>query len=145
MRVELIAVGKIKEPYLDAAIKEYAKRLSRFCKLNITEIPEGRTGAEEAAVILGKLKGTVIVFDKDGEPVSSERFAAGFADNMVGGSSLFSLVIGGSEGLHDTVKNRADKLISFGRVTYPHHLMRVIVLEQLYRAVTINNNIAYHK
>lgn len=145
MKITLIAVGKIKESYLTAAIEEYAKRLTRFCKLDIVEMPEGRSKAEEAKYITKKLKGKIIVFDIGGESVSSEEFASMFAEDMVAGNSEFSLVIGGSEGLDDGLKQKADKRISFGHVTYPHQLMRVIVMEQLYRAATINNNITYHK
>lgn len=145
MKINLIAVGKIKESYLTAAIEEYAKRLTRFCKLNIVEIPEGRNKAEEAKNIANKLKGKVIVFDIGGEAVSSEEFAAMLAEDMVAGNSEFSLVIGGSEGLDEEVKTAANKRVSFGRITYPHQLMRVIVMEQLYRTATINNNITYHK
>lgn len=145
MKINLIAVGKIKESYLTAAIEEYAKRLSRFCKLNIIEVPEGRNKAEEAKYITKKLKGSVIIFDIAGEAVSSEEFAAMFAQDLVAGNSEFSLVIGGSEGLDSSLLSIADKRISFGRVTYPHQLMRVIAMEQLYRAATINNNITYHK
>lgn len=145
LRINLIAVGKIKEKYLTAAIEEYAKRLSRFCKLSIMEVAEGRNKEEEAKAITKKLKGSVIVFDIGGDMVSSEEFASIFAQDMVAGSSEFSLVIGGSGGLDESLKKTADKRLSFGRVTYPHQLMRVIVMEQLYRAATINNNITYHK
>lgn len=145
MKINLIAVGKIKESYLTAAIEEYAKRLTRFCKLSIVEIPEGRSKAEEAKNIANKLKGKVIVLDIGGEAVSSEEFAALLAEDMVAGNSEFSLVIGGSEGLDGELTKKADRRISFGRVTYPHQLMRVIVMEQLYRSATINNNITYHK
>ncbi|MDD4315869.1 MAG: 23S rRNA (pseudouridine(1915)-N(3))-methyltransferase RlmH [Clostridia bacterium] len=145
MKINLVTVGKIKEGYLSAAIEEYAKRLSRFCKLNIIEVAEGRNKAEEGIAVSKKLKGKVIVFDIGGELVSSQEFATLFAEAMVNGDSEFSLVIGGSEGLDAAVIGKADRKISFGRVTYPHQLMRVIVMEQLYRAVTINNNITYHK
>ena len=109
------------------------------------EVAEGRNKEEEAKAITKKLKGSVIVFDIGGDMVSSEEFASIFAQDMVAGSSEFSLVIGGSGGLDESLKKTADKRLSFGRVTYPHQLMRVIVMEQLYRAATINNNITYHK
>lgn len=145
MKINLIAVGKLKEKYWIDAIKEYEKRLSRFCQLNIIEVPEGRTKKEEGLSVEKKLKGYVSIFDLKGEMTNSEEFAEIFSTNLVGGISEFSFVIGGSDGLCEEVLQKGNKVISFGRVTYPHQLMRIIVMEQIYRAMTINNNITYHK
>ncbi|MFW5780616.1 MAG: 23S rRNA (pseudouridine(1915)-N(3))-methyltransferase RlmH [Bacillota bacterium] len=145
MRIDLIAVGKLKEKFWIDAVGEYKKRLSRFCNLQITEVPEGKTKSEEFENIIKKTKGYIILFDLNGELLSSKQFSKVFSDTMVSGVSHFSLIIGGSEGVDKRLIDRADKVISFGRVTYPHQLMRVIVCEQVYRAITIINNITYHK
>lgn len=145
MRIKIVAVGKLKEKYWVDALKEYLKRISRYASVEIHEIAENRTLDDEAKDILKKLSGYVIVTDIKGEIISSEDFAAVFKNVMLSGTSEFTIVIGGSEGLSNLVKEKANKTISFGRVTYPHQMMRAILAEQIYRAVTINNNITYHK
>lgn len=147
VKIQLLAVGKLKEKYWTDACKEYAKRLSRFCTLEITELPEERTADAEGQNILKKLKSGCcsVLFDLQGEAVSSEDIAELFSKKLIGGTSEFVFIIGGSEGVSDAVKNAVSKRISLGKVTYPHQLMRVIALEQIYRAMTINNNITYHK
>ncbi|HHT83840.1 MAG: 23S rRNA (pseudouridine(1915)-N(3))-methyltransferase RlmH [Christensenellales bacterium] len=145
MKISLIAVGKLKEDYWKKAIADYEKRLKPFCDFEITEITEGKSLKEEAQNIKKKLKGCVIVFDIHGHMTTSEEFAEIFSLNMNRGVSAFSLVIGGSEGLDEELKKAADYRISFGKVTYPHRLMRVIAVEQIYRAMTIINNLTYHK
>ncbi len=145
MKINLICVGKLKEKYWVSAVQEYAKRLSRFATLNIIELDEKPTLEKEAQDIIAKLKGVVIVFDLKGKEITSEEFAEVFSNSLLNGKSEFSLVIGSSEGLSPLVKQKADITIRFGKVTYPHQLMRVIVCEQLYRAVTINNHLTYHK
>lgn len=145
MKINLIVVGKLKEKYWVDSIKEYQKRLSRFCQLNIIETPEARTKIAEGRLIEKKLKGYITVFDLNGEMITSEGFAEIFSKNLVNGTSEFSFVIGGSDGLSDELIKKGNKIVSFGRVTYPHQLMRTIAIEQIYRAMTINNNITYHK
>lgn len=144
-KIKLVVVGKLKEKYFVDACDEYLKRLSRFTDISVMEIKDRADDiAAESSDVLTALKGYVILSDIGGELVTSEQFselitsALSYRDSVV-------LVIGGSGGVDQRVKDRADKTISFGRMTYPHMLMRVIVLEQLYRAFTIKEGLPYHK
>lgn len=159
MRINLITVGKIKEAYLRDAIAEYAKRLSSYCRLNVLEVADEKTpdGASEALCrqikdregerILGKIgSGSyVIVLAIQGEMLSSEGLAAQLNQLMVRGISEITFVIGGSLGLSERVMQRANYSLSFSKMTFPHQLMRVILLEQIYRSFRINANEPYHK
>lgn len=145
IKVNLVAIGKLKETFFTDAVSEYAKRISRFASFKVTELPERKTLSEEADDILKKASGLLVVFDVKGEEVTSEGLAKLIENAATNGKSEFTFVIGSSEGLDDKVKNAANKKISFGRVTYPHQLMRVIAAEQIYRAFTIINNVTYHK
>ncbi len=156
MRINIIAVGKIKEKYFIDAIEEYAKRISRFAEIQIIECAEFPPKAQsdsaiklsqtqEGKAILSKMKGFCIATAIDGELVSSEGLAQVVDKKCAEGVSEISFIIGGSNGLSEEVYNKVDKRISFGRVTYPHQLMRVILSEQIYRALAINNNLPYHK
>ncbi|MHA9738967.1 23S rRNA (pseudouridine(1915)-N(3))-methyltransferase RlmH [Robinsoniella peoriensis] len=159
MKITLITVGKIKEKYFTDAIKEYAKRLSRYCKLEILELadektPDGASEAEEMQIkakegerILKSVKDNAYVFALaiQGKKMSSEDFADTINRLGIGGDSHLMFIIGGSLGLDDRVLKRADCLISFSDMTFPHQLMRVILLEQIYRAYRIIQNEPYHK
>lgn len=145
IKVNLVAIGKLKETFFTDAVNEYAKRISRFASFKVTELLERKTLSEEADDILKKASGLLVVFDVKGEEVTSEELAKLIENAATNGKSEFTFVIGSSEGLDDKVKNAANKKISFGRVTYPHQLMRVIAAEQIYRAFTIINNVTYHK
>ena len=152
MKVNIVAVGKIKEKFFTDAISEYAKRLSRFCDFNIIEVDESSniTNIElkkekEGELLLSKAKGYIIALDGGGKLLSSEDLADLLKTNMTNGESEFSFVIGGSNGLSDLVKTKANKIVSFGKITFPHQLFRVVLSEQIYRAFTINNHINYHK
>lgn len=152
-KITLICVGSLKEKYWRDALSEYQKRLSRFCDFEVIEVPEVRLcgsgdGAQSAVVrgegdrILAKLKyKRVFVMAIEGELVSSERLADEIRQSDFG---ELCFVIGGSYGLDERVK-KLGKCISFGRITLPHQLMRIVLSEQIYRAFTINNNIIYHK
>ena len=156
--ITIIAVGKIKEKYFTDAVNEYKKRLSRFAKINIIEIsdekiPDNASAKEcdavlnkEGAGILSKIPDSAYVAAMcvEGKPISSEELAAKIADVSMTRSHIV-FIIGGSLGLSDAVKSRADARISFGRITLPHQLMRVVLSEQIYRAFKINNNESYHK
>lgn len=158
MNINIIAVGKIKEKYFTAAINEYSKRLSRFVKLNVTEvadekIPDRASDKEieqikekEGGKILAKIpQGSyVITLCIEGEELSSEELAEKVAAVSMTNSSV-TFIIGGSLGLSDKVKSASQLRLSFGRMTLPHQLMRVVLLEQIYRAFKINNNESYHK
>lgn len=145
VKIRLVAVGKLKETFWAQAIAEYSKRMSRYAHFEVVETDECRNIDLEGKEILKKLKGFVVAADRNGEMLESEQFAEIFSKNMVQGISEFTFIIGGSLGLSPEVKSRADLIISFGAVTYPHQLMRVILAEQLYRAMTILNGVTYHK
>ncbi len=159
MKITLVTVGKIKEKYLEAAISEYSKRLSRYCRLEIIQTPDEKTpdGAGEALEcqirekegerILANIRegAYVIALSIEGKALSSEEFSE-FMENLgVRGKSHIQFVIGGSLGLSESVLRRADFQLSFSRMTFPHQLMRVILLEQIYRGFRIMNGEPYHK
>ncbi len=144
MKVNLVCVGNLRESYWLDACAEYEKRLSRFCKLEIGEVAERPSLKEEAAGILKRLRGYVLVSAVEGQELSSEEFAAVLKKLQDGGREL-TFVIGSSCGLSDEVKKAADGKISFSRMTFPHQMFRVILLEQLYRAFMMNAGAEYHK
>lgn len=159
MKVSLICVGKLKEKFLTMGIDEYKKRLGRYCRLNIIELtdektPDKASSAMENAIkkkegdrILRVLKedSYCIALAIKGNMLSSEELADHMEKLFVLGKSHISLVIGGSLGLSDEVLERADYQLSFSKMTFPHQLMRLILLEQIYRAYRIINNEPYHK
>lgn len=155
MNVNVVCIGKIKESFYRDALAEYAKRLTRFCRFTVTELAEkqleGRNGADirivkddEGRRIVNALKGYVIALDMRGEQLSSEQLSAKLV-SLMQNTSTVTFVIGGSYGLADCVLERADYKLSFGRMTFPHQLMRVIAAEQIYRAFTIAEGSGYHK
>ena len=159
MRITIVAVGKIKEKYLTMGIDEYAKRLSRYCKLDIIELPDEKTPdnaspAEELQIkkregerILKNIKdgAYVIALAIEGKQISSTDLADKIQSLGVNGESHLVFVIGGSLGLDDAVIKRADYLLSFSKMTFPHQLMRMVLLEQVYRGYRIINGEPYHK
>lgn len=159
MNIKIIGVGKLKEKYFKAGITEYAKRLGRFCKFEIMEVPdekapESLSQAEMNAVmekegqrILSKIKDREYVYALaiEGKERSSEEFAAEIQRVTTYGHSDITFVIGGSLGLSQDVIRRSDVQISFGRFTLPHQLMRLVLTEQIYRAFMINEGSPYHK
>ncbi|MBQ2642263.1 MAG: 23S rRNA (pseudouridine(1915)-N(3))-methyltransferase RlmH [Eubacterium sp.] len=159
MNISIITVGKIKEKYLKDAIEEYSKRLSKYCKFYIIEVPDEQTKEnaseveldlvkeKEAERILAKIPKDAYVFslEIEGKQMDSVAFAKELSSITVKGKSHIAFVIGGSIGLHKSVSDRANEHLSFSKMTFPHQLMRVILLEQIYRAFRINNNEPYHK
>lgn len=159
MNIDIICVGKIKEGFFREALAEYAKRLSKYCKLSIIEVadeqtPEGCSDKEATLIlqkegerILGKISpdAYVIATAIEGKSLSSEQFAELIEDKAIRGVSRLDFIIGGSLGLADEVKKRADMLLSFSAATFPHQLMRVILTEQIYRAFRIIRGEPYHK
>ncbi|WP_367295788.1 23S rRNA (pseudouridine(1915)-N(3))-methyltransferase RlmH [Levilactobacillus yonginensis] len=159
MNIKFVVVGKLKEKYFKQGIAEYAKRLSRFCKFSIVEVPdekapENLSQAEmdqvmvaEGERILSKIKDREYVYALAilGKERSSEEFAKELKDLTTYGHSDITFVIGGSLGLTPAVLKRADAQISFGRFTLPHQLMRLVLTEQVYRAFMINEGSPYHK
>ncbi len=158
MKTDIICVGKIKEGFFKDAVAEYSKRLSRYVDLNITEVsderaPENLSDAQtriikdkEGERILKVLKNSfIIALDLKGKKLSSEKFAVFFRESMLSGINRVSFIIGGSLGLSESVIKTADLSLCFSDMTFPHQLMRVILLEQIYRAHRIINNEPYHK
>ena len=143
-KIYFIVVGKIKEKFYTEAVAEYAKRLSRFAKVEIKELPEGISVEAEADPILKACKGYVIALAVEGEKLSSEKLAAKLGKLTDEGKDV-SFVIGSSCGLSERVKAAADYRLSFSDMTFPHQLMRVILAEQVYRAFMINAGSTYHK
>ena len=159
MNISIIAVGKLKEKYLKSAIDEYAKRLGRYCKLEIIELPDEKTPDnaspkdeeiikdKEGNLILSKIKDNayVVAMDLKGKELTSEEFAKFISNCGVMGNSNIVFVIGGSLGLSEQVRKRANYKLCFSKMTFPHQLFRVMLLEQIYRGYRINNNEPYHK
>ena len=162
MKTTILCVGKIKESYLKEAVCEYAKRLSLYTKLEIIEVPDEKTAEKMSAVEIAAVKNKEAVqLEKylhnnqaqaykialaiEGKQFSSEALASFFEHTKTAGKSSFIFVIGGSLGLADCVLKQCDLLLSFSKMTFPHQLMRVLVLEQLYRCFRISSGEPYHK
>ncbi len=159
MKITLITVGKIKEKFFTDAIAEYSKRLSRYCKLEIVQVadektPDRASEAEERQIrekegerILAQIReGTyVIALAIEGQMLDSEQLASRIEQLGVSGQSQIAMIIGGSLGLSEAVLKRADYKLSFSKMTFPHQLMRVILLEQIYRSFRIIAGEPYHK
>ena len=158
-KVTILCVGKLKEKFYADAVSEYSKRLSRFCKLDIVELNEERLPEDpspaqidaalfkEADAIRGKLPSSayVIAMCVEGKTRASEEMARLMADSAGRGDSHLVFLIGGSFGLHPSVKELAAVKLSMSPMTFPHHLARVMLLEQIYRAYQINAGSKYHK
>lgn len=158
MNINIICVGKLKEKYLKDAIDEYKKRISRFANFEVVEVPDQKIPdnasekveeqilEKEGGLILSKIKNDafVVAMCIEGKLISSEELAKTVAGASMKSSNI-CFIIGGSLGLSNEVKKRADLCISFGRITLPHQLMRVVLAEQIYRAFKINANENYHK
>lgn len=144
IKINLVVVGKIKESFYREAVGEYLKRLTRFCKVEVKELPERRTLNEEGEDIIKSLKGYVFVLAIEGKKLSSEELASKIKVLCDEGKEI-TFVIGSSSGLCDEVKKRADFKLSFSDMTFPHQLMRVILSEQIYRTFMINSGSEYHK
>lgn len=159
MNIEIISVGKLKEKYLKQGITEYLKRLGAYASVSVIEVADEPTGdnmseteieqvlAKEAERINARLASgrKVIVLAIEGKIISSEELAAQLDQYATYGDSKVTFIIGGSLGLATELKKRADLSISFGRITLPHQLMRLVLVEQIYRAFRINSGHAYHK
>ena len=159
MNISIISVGKLKEKYLKMGIEEYAKRLTAYAKVEFIEVPDEKAPEtlsevemdivkrKEGERILSKISdGThVIALALDGKMKSSEELAEGIDSLMTYGKSKVAFVIGGSLGLHDEVLKRADEKLCFGRMTLPHQLMKLVLVEQIYRSFRIMKGEPYHK
>lgn len=159
MKISLICVGKLREKYLSQGVDEYVKRLGRYCSLEIIELADESTPDNAPPAIVAAIKkkegdrilkairddSYCIALAIDGQMLSSEELAAKLEKLALTGSSHISFIIGGSLGLSDEVMARANYRLSFSKMTFPHQLMRMILLEQIYRAFKINRNEPYHK
>ena len=159
MKITIACVGRIKEKFYRDAVAEYEKRLSRYCKLEILEVadektPDGAGAALEEQIrekegrrLLEKIREDAFVcsLEIEGKRLTSEGFAGWMEGLAVKGTSHIVFVIGGSLGLHESLRRRADMALSFSDMTFPHQLMRVILAEQVYRAFRIIQGAPYHK
>lgn len=159
MKIKIVTVGKLKEKYLKDGIAEYSKRISRFAKLEMIELADEKTPDKaselenqkiletEGERILSKVgeRDFVLVLAIEGKTFSSEEFSKQLEEASIKGYSTLTFIIGGSLGLAPSVKNRANLSVSFGRLTLPHQLMRLVLVEQIYRAFTIQQGSPYHK
>lgn len=159
MKVKVITVGKLKEKYLKDGIAEYSKRLSRFTKLEFIELADEKTPdnaslaenqqilLKEGQRILGKIgeREFIIALAIEGKQFPSEEFSKILADTVLQGYSTITFIIGGSLGLSPEVKKRAQLLMSFGALTLPHQLMKLVLVEQIYRTFMIQQGSPYHK
>ena len=158
LNINIICIGKIREQYLKSAIEEYSKRLSRYCKLNILELPDEKIPdklndnlsneikTKECNNIINHLKkdSYLIALDLTGNELSSEEFSK-MIENISMENSSITFIIGGSLGLTKELLNKCDKKICFSKMTFPHQLIRVFLLEQIFRAFKISNNETYHR
>lgn len=159
MEINIISVGKIKEDFFKKAIEEYEKRLKAYCRVNFIELKDESEGKnlsdkdidiildKEGKRILEKIKerSFIIVLDIKGKSIDSVEFSKKINGIMLDGISSIDFIIGGSLGISQEVKDKANYSLSFSKFTFPHKLMRVILMEQIYRAFTIINNKTYHK
>ena len=159
MNIKILCIGKLKEKYWTEASDEYIKRIKRFSNITVSELPEEMCSDNPSSATVKAVKEKegerllqkvlpgeyCIVLDLLGKQVKSEGFAKLLADTMLGGKSSIVFIIGGSFGLSEAVAARADYVMSMSELTFPHQMARVIILEQLYRAMKINANEKYHK
>ncbi|HGJ9811071.1 TPA: 23S rRNA (pseudouridine(1915)-N(3))-methyltransferase RlmH [Streptococcus pneumoniae] len=159
MKIKVVTVGKLKEKYLKDGIAEYSKRISRFAKFEMIELSDEKTPDKasesenqkileiEGQRILSKIadRDFVIVLAIEGKTFFSEEFSKQLEETSIKGFFTLTFIIGGSLGLSSSVKNRANLSVSFGRLTLPHQLMRLVLVEQIYRAFTIQQGFPYHK
>lgn len=159
MKITVIAVGKIREKFYREAVAEYEKRLSRYCKLEIVQLEDECTPDKAGAALETEIKrkeaerimkhiredAYVVTLEIQGRMFDSEGFADRIEKLAIQGNSHIQFIIGGSLGLHEEVCKRADLAVSFSKMTFPHQMMRVILLEQIYRAYRIINGEPYHK
>ena len=159
MKITILCVGKVKEKYFTGAIEEYAKRLSRYCKLEIVEVADEKTPDGASTALEEQIKqkegerllkyipedAYVCVLAIEGKQLTSEQLSEKIGELGVRGVSHIVFIIGGSLGLWDAIIKKADFLLSFSKMTFPHQLMRVVLLEQIYRGYRILQGEPYHK
>ena len=159
LHINIICVGKLKEKYLQDALSEYSKRLSKYCNLNIIELPDeklpnnlndsliNQIKQKESNNILSHIEKGSYVLDLDlkGKQFSSEEFSKKITDISLNSFSSITFIIGGTLGLYENVLKNSNELICFSKMTFPHQLIRIFLLEQIFRAFKISNNETYHR
>ena len=159
MKLRVICTGKLKERFYTEAVDEFKKRLSRFSDLEILELPDEKVADSPSPAEIERVKNIecrrmqeklaqgeyVIALDPRGREMTSEQLASKLSEIMLSGSSRVAFLIGGSHGLTDELRKQADLVLSFSKLTFPHQIFRVMLLEQVYRAFKIMNNEPYHK
>ena len=159
MKVRIVCTGKLKERFYSDAAAEFMKRLTRYCDPEILELPDEKVPDTPSDAEIGLVKATecrrmleklgpseyVVALDPNGKQLSSEKFAEMLKGLMVNGKSRITFLIGGSYGLTDDIRKRADRVISFSEMTFSHQIFRIMLLEQIYRAFKIINGEPYHK
>ena len=159
MNIDILCVGRLKEKYLKDAVSEYCKRIGRYCKISIIEVADEKVFEDRGEALDIRIRQTegerllkhirddayIITLEINGKSLSSEELASVISDVGIHGTSRIQFVIGGSIGLSEEIIGRSDLHLSFSKMTFPHQLMRVILLEQIYRCYKINNNEPYHK
>ena len=159
LTIKILCIGKLKETYLKSAIYEYSKRLSKYCKLEILELPdekipdklnaniENEIKSKECSNIIRHIKDDsyIIALDLKGKQYTSEEFSNKIMNISTNTSSNITFIIGGTLGLSNKLLNRSDELICFSKMTFPHQLIRIFLLEQIFRAFKISNNEIYHR
>lgn len=159
MKMRIICIGKLKERFYTDAVAEFSKRLSRFCELEIIELPDERVADNPSPADIERVKSIecrriadklvkgdyVIALDPRGKQLSSEELSEQFRDCMLCGKSRIAMLIGGSHGLTKELRDSADMILSFSKMTFSHQIFRIMLLEQIYRAFKIINGEPYHK
>lgn len=159
MKLRVICTGRLKERFCTEAADEFKKRLSRFCELEIVELPDEKVADDPSPAEIERVKNIecrrmaeklsqgeyVIALDPRGKELSSEQLALKLSEIMLSGGSRIAFLIGGSHGLTDELRKKADLVLSFSKMTFPHQIFRIMLLEQVYRAFKIMNNEPYHK
>jgi 23S rRNA (pseudouridine1915-N3)-methyltransferase len=153
MKIRIITVGKLRESSLKALESDYVKRLPRYLSLEFDELKPPKTSSEqqqkdkEAEIILARIspQDAVFALSEEGKGVTSVEFSSLISRYLDNGCSVLTMIIGGAFGLSPSVKSRANKILSLSKLTHPHQLARIILVEQIYRASTLRDNIPYHK
>ena len=152
IKIKIATVGSIKEKFFADAVEEYKKRLGRFCTFSVVEVEEESREKnvqkkidKESERLLSVSSGQLILLDRVGQMVSSEVLAEHLKQSQIDGISEITFIVGGSNGVNEKLKKVCNKVISFGKITFPHQLFRVVLLEQIYRAFSINAGMPYHK
>lgn len=159
MKIRIICIGKLKERFYTEAAAEFSKRLSRYCELEIVELPDEKVAEDPSEAEIERVKAIecrriadkltqgefVVALDPRGKQLSSEQLSETISDCMLSGKSRIAFLIGGSHGLNDSIRQRADLVLSFSKMTFSHQIFRIMLLEQVYRAFKIIKGEPYHK